>query len=402
MSEAGAVMDRADGRSGDDPGDGRAGETDAMDRPAGERLAGNSRAGNRRAGNRRAGDRRTQGLVFLAVAGILLLAAVALSIAIGPAKLDFTAVASAVLDGHGLDDPALRRDWLILFDIRLPRTIMGILVGSGLALAGALMQGLFRNPLADPTLLGVSTGAGLAAVSVIYVAGGGFVLSPLASTTFALPVAAFGGSLVATVLLYALATRDGRTSVATMLLGGIALSAFLASGIGVFVFVSDDNQLRDFNFWMLGSLGGATWEKAGAAAPFVLGATLGALFLSRGLNALLLGEAEAFHMGIPVQSVKTAIVVAVSAAAGASVAAAGSIGFVGIVVPHLIRILIGPDHRFLVPLSAILGGALILAADVVSRVAVAPAELPIGIVMAFIGAPVFLAILLKRRDHLAI
>lgn len=348
------------------------------------------------------GDRRAQGRLLMVAAVPLLLAAIVLSIMVGPAGIDFSALAGLSFDRAAASEAGLARDWLILVELRLPRAMLGIMVGAGLALAGALMQGLFRNPLADPALLGVSAGAGLAAVTVIFLAGGGYALSPLAAEPFALPVAAFCGSLLSTVALYVMATRDGRTSVATMLLGGIALQAFLMAGVGLFVFVADDNQLRDFNFWNLGSLGGATWDKVLVAAPFVIGAVAGGLALSRSLNAMLLGEAEAFHMGVPVQAVKIAIIVCVSAGAGAGVAVAGTIGFVGIVVPHFVRILIGPDHRYLLPLSALFGAALILFADTISRLVVAPAELPIGIIMAIIGAPVFGAILLRRRDFLMV
>lgn len=284
-------------------------------------------------------------------------------------------------------------DRVILMEIRLPRLILGILVGASLAVAGAVMQGLFRNPLADPGLVGVSAGAGLGAVLAIVLGG----LLPFALGAWLVPAAAFVGGLGTTIVLYAVATRSGRTSIATMLLAGIAIAALAGAVSGVMVYVANDQQLRDLTFWGLGSLAGATWAKVWASAPIILAALAAAPFLARGLNALALGEAAAGHMGVPVQRLKGGAVVAVAAATGASVAVSGGIGFVGIVVPHLLRLVNGPDHRALLPDAAVLGAAVLLLADAVSRTIVAPAELPIGVVTAVLGAPVFLWVLLRQR-----
>ena len=200
--------------------------------------------------------------------------------------------------------------------------------------------------------------------------------------------------------LYKISTRRGQTSVATMLLAGIALAAMAGAFVGVLIFMADDRQLRDLAFWQLGSLAGATWGKIGATAPIIVAALAASHFLARALNALALGEAAANHLGIPVQRFKSVAIVSVAAATGASVAVGGGIGFVGIVVPHLLRLLIGPDHRYLLPASALLGASMLLLADTVSRIVVAPAELPIGIVTAAVGAPFFLWILLRRRGIL--
>jgi iron complex transport system permease protein len=212
---------------------------------------------------------------------------------------------------------------------------------------------------------------------------------------YALPVMALLGGLATTLILQGVATRDGRTSVATMLLAGIALAALAFAFTSLLTFLADDRQLRDLTFWMLGSLAGATWIKVAATAPIILMAFLSAPFLATALNALTLGEASAAHLGIPVQRCKTIAILAVSAATGASVAVSGVIGFVGIVCPHLLRLLIGPDHRYLLPASALLGAVLLLLADAASRTIVAPAELPIGILTAVVGAPFFLWILLR-------
>jgi iron complex transport system permease protein len=299
------------------------------------------------------------------------------------------------------DDTALSaRDRIIVYDIRLPRVVLGILIGAALAVSGAVMQGLFRNPLADPGIVGVSAGAGLGAIIIIVL--GSTVLGPLMALLgiYTLPLAAFLGGLATTLILYRVATRHGRTSIATMLLAGIALGAMAGAFSGVLVYIADDRQLRDLTFWGLGSLAGATWTKIAAAGPIIVVALVSAPFMARSLNAMALGEATAHHLGVPVQRFKNIAIVSVAAATGASVAVSGGIGFVGIVVPHLLRLLIGPDHRYLLPASALLGASLLLLADAVSRTIVAPAELPIGIVTAAVGAPFFLWILLRRRGIL--
>ncbi|MGP9822738.1 FecCD family ABC transporter permease [Salinarimonas sp. NSM] len=330
-------------------------------------------------------------LVLLVVA-LSILALGAGAVAIAPARV--VAILGDAATGAG---DLARRDALVVTGIRLPRLLMGLLVGAALAVAGALMQGLFRNPLADPGLVGVSAGAGLAA-GVTIVLGERLVPASLGIDPFALlPIGAFLGGLASTLVLYAIATRNGRTSIATMLLAGIALGALAGAASGFLAYLSDDRQLRDLTFWSLGSLGGATWAKLVVIAPILLATLAATPILARALNALVLGEAEAYHLGIAVERAKAAIVVLVAAAVGASVAAAGVIGFVGIVVPHLLRLVVGPDHRVLLPASALLGAGLLVGADLVARTVVAPAELPIGIVTAAIGAPFFLWLLLRRR-----
>ncbi|MEL7205181.1 MAG: iron ABC transporter permease, partial [Pseudomonadota bacterium] len=259
---------------------------------------------------------------------------------------------------------------------------------------------LFRNPLADPGLVGVGAGAGLGAISAI-VLGSFLPLGMQASLGyFMVPAAAFVGGWVSTIVLYRIATHRGRTSVAVMLLGGIALGALTGALSGILIYMADDSQLRDLTFWGLGSLAGATWDKIWLAAPLIMLALAATPFLARSLNALALGEAPAAHLGIPVQRMKNISILSVAAAVGAAVAASGGIGFIGIVVPHLLRLLIGPDHRFLLPNAALLGAVLLLAADMISRTIIAPAELPIGIVTATLGGPFFLWILLRNRSLL--
>lgn len=344
----------------------------------------------------RASAARGSGLLVFAVLGLGLAGAVLASLGLGAVAIPPGRVVAVLLQGGG--DPDLAREALVILNIRLPRTLLGLLVGAGLAVSGALMQGLFRNPLADPALVGVSAGAGLAAAAVI-VLGDRLratlgLSGPLPYAT--LPVAAFLGGLAATLGLYAVASRGGRTAVATLLLAGIALAALTGALTGLLVYASDDRQLRDLTFWSLGSLGGATWTKVAASAPAILPVLVLVPFLGRGLNALVLGEAEAFHLGIAVERLKRCVILLVAVAVGAGVAAAGVIGFVGLVVPHALRLVIGPEHRRLLPACALLGGTLLVLADVAARLVVAPAELPIGIVTALVGAPVFLWLLLGR------
>lgn len=298
------------------------------------------------------------------------------------------------LTGNGLSP----RDQVVLYDIRLPRLVLGLTVGAALSVAGVLLQGLFRNPLADPGIVGVSAGAGLGAVLAIVLGG----LLPSAIATLAgpalVPLAAGLGGWITTLLLYRVATAGRRTDVAMMLLAGIALAALVSAATGILTYLADDQQLRDLTFWSMGSLAGATWGKLGAALPLIALAMLITPGLARGLNALALGEAQAAHMGIEVERLKRLTILSAAAATGAAVAVSGGIGFVGIVVPHLLRQVLGPDHRRLIPHAALLGAALLVLADLVSRNIVAPAELPIGILTALIGAPVFLWMLIRGQS----
>lgn len=341
----------------------------------------------------------------LAVAGVILALLMAIlavaSLGSGAVKIAPGRVVE-VLRGwrSGNPDVMASREALVIVSIRVPRLLLGAMIGAALAVSGALMQGLFRNPLADPGLVGVSSGAALAAAFTIVLGDRIFGTVSAQLPFILLPFGAFFGGLASTLILYAIATRHGRTSVAVMLLAGVALGAFAGSLTGMLSFISDDRQLRDLTFWALGSLSGSSWTKVMVIAPLVLPVLLAVPMLARGLNALLMGEAEAFHLGIPVQRLKSVAIVMVAVAVGASVAAAGVIGFVGIVVPHLLRLMFGPDHRMLLPFSALLGATLLTGADLLARTMVAPAELPIGILTAAIGAPFFLWLLLRRDRSL--
>jgi iron complex transport system permease protein len=348
------------------------------------------------------GDRSRLAQLLILVLIVVAAAMFSASIMTGAADASLSNVLRWLLGMEGAEQALSMRDRIIILDIRLPRAVLGLMVGASLAVSGAVMQGLFRNPLADPGLVGVSSGASLGAVLLIVL--GSSFFGPLFAIFgfYALPVAAFCGGLITTLLLYKIATRSGQTSVATMLLAGIALGALAGAVTGVLIFVADDKQLRDLTFWGLGSLAGANWMKILSAGPIILVSLAVVPFLARGLNALTLGEAAAFHMGIPVQRLKNIAIVSVAASTGASVAVSGGIGFVGIVVPHVLRMLIGPDHRYLLPASALLGGTLLIFADMIARTIVPPAELPIGIITAFAGAPFFLWILLRGRSHMGL
>jgi iron complex transport system permease protein len=339
------------------------------------------------------GDRAHRAALTFRVLLVLLLVVSALSLGTGAAGLPLWQIATDLASGRGLGP----RNHVILFDIRLPRLALGLAVGAALAVSGALMQGLFRNPLADPGIVGVGAGAGLGAVGAIVL--GGLLPVTIGATIgqHLVPFAAFLGGWASTLLLYRIATRGGQTSVPTMLLAGIALGAMAGALTGILVYLADDTQLRNLTFWSMGSVAGGSWEKLAVGLPFILPVLVLAPLLARGLNALALGEAQARHLGIEVQRIKRLAILAVAAASGAAVALAGGIGFVGIVVPHLLRLATGPDHRWLLPNAALLGGSLLVGADMIARTIVAPAELPIGIVTAVIGAPVFLWILLQRR-----
>ncbi|WP_423415920.1 iron chelate uptake ABC transporter family permease subunit [Hyphomicrobium sp. B1] len=340
--------------------------------------------------------RPSRGKVFLALATVLVVVAV-LSLAIGPTGISLQALPRALEASLGLTtDAAATRDRLVLIDLRLPRTLLAAFVGAALATSGAMMQGLFRNPLADPGLIGVSSGAALFAISAIVLGHG--IAAPIVAPLgiYALPIAAFFGGLLTTIILVVIASRHGELAVGTLLLAGIAVGAFAASISGVIVYVSDDRELRDLTLWQMGSLSGASWQKVLAVTPFAVVLALLVPRLTRGLNGFLLGEAEAMHLGIDTERTKRLVIAATAAAVGASVAVAGVIGFVGLVVPHVMRLISGPDHRVVLPGSAVLGAALVIAADIVARMIVRPAELPIGIVLAFIGAPVFLHLVLRR------
>ena len=284
---------------------------------------------------------------------------------------------------------------VIVGQIRLPRVLLAAVMGATLAISGAAMQGLFRNPLADPSLIGVTAGASLGASLVIV--SGGTLLQGFTGLTL-VSAGAFVGGVIAVLFVYSLATSPHGTSVATMLLAGIAITA-LAGALGSLLeFFADNEMLRRISLWKMGGLDGANYTRLLLAA--VVGGALIVVLprYARALNALLLGESEARHLGIRVDRTKVALITWVAIGVGTSVALVGTIAFVGLVVPHIVRMMAGPDHQFLLPASALAGALLLVVADVLARVLVAPTELPVGVITAIVGVPFFIS-LLRNRHH---
>ncbi len=285
----------------------------------------------------------------------------------------------------------------ILLAIRLPRVCLAILIGAGLAVSGAAIQGLFRNPLADPGLIGISSGASLAAVTMIVLEVKLFQTLSGVLGMYALSVVAFAGACATAFLVYRIARVAGKDVITTMLLTGIAINALSGAITGIMTYLATDEQLRNITFWSLGSLGGASWTSVLAILPFTVIALIGIPRLAKALNLLALGESQASMLGVNLKRIKRQVIIFSTMAVGTSVAVAGIIGFVGLVVPHLIRLGAGSDHRRVLTGSA-LGGAIVLTlADSLARTVVAPAELPIGILTALVGTPVFLWILFRER-----
>ena len=330
--------------------------------------------------------------------GFACLLAIWLSLALGPVSLPMMDTLRAVLHlvGVPMAEDNLQQAELIVGQIRLPRTLLGLAVGAVLALSGVAMQGLFRNPLADPGLVGVSSGAALGA-AVAIVAGASLGGLPEPFQPYLLSICAFAGGLGVTAIVYRLGRRDGHTSVSTMLLAGVAMTALAGSIIGLFTYLADDASLRTLTFWNLGTLNGASYARLWPLLLVCAGVILWLPRRAKALNALLLGESEARHLGIEVERLKRELILCIALGVGAAVAAAGLIGFIGLIVPHLVRLLTGPDHRVVLPASALAGASLLLFADIFARLVMAPAELPIGIVTVFIGAPFFLFLLVRGR-----
>lgn len=285
----------------------------------------------------------------------------------------------------------------VLMQIRLPRVVLAILTGLTLAVSGTVMQGLFRNPLADPGLMGISAGCAFGAALFAVLGAKWLATMGAVSTIWALPLAAFLGGLISTWLVFYLGRSGQRTDVATMLLAGIAINVIATAGTSALKFVADDQALRGVVFWLMGNLGSTPWDRLLWVAPVQLAAVVAMFFYAPTLNAFLLGEAEAQHLGYNVERSKRVLILLVALSVGLSVSLAGVIGFVGLVVPHLLRRVVGADNRVLIPASALLGAVLVLLADWLSRTLLAPTEIPVGILMALTGGPFFIWLLLTTR-----
>jgi iron complex transport system permease protein len=336
--------------------------------------------------------RRRRRLALLPVLALALVAALLLGVGLGPVMVPPDVILAIVLGkvGLALETPVSPQQAAVLWTIRLPRVLLGALAGAAFAVSGALLQGIFRNPLADPGLIGVSSGAALGAVAVIVIG-----LAPLGP--FTLPLAAFLTGGATTLFVYRLARRHGRTDVATLLLVGLALNALAGAATGLLTYLADDARLRSIVFWTMGGLGGALWETLLIAAPGIGLALLLAPGLAGQLNLFALGEVEARHLGVMTERVKAAAIVLSALATGAAVALTGPIGFIGLIVPHMVRLVAGPDHRMLLPACALGGATLLILADLLARTIAAPAEIPVGLITAFAGGPFFLALILRAR-----
>ncbi len=285
---------------------------------------------------------------------------------------------------------------MIIEQLRLPRALLAIGVGSLLAVCGTATQGLFRNPLADPSLIGVTAGASAGASFVIV------LLNHLHWSLFGLSLVSLGafvGGLLVVSFVYRLASRPTGTSVSTMLLAGIAFTFLAGSVSSVFEFVADNTMLRQISLWRMGGLENADYTRVLIVAAVAVFTIIVFYRLRYSLNALLLGESEARHLGVDVDRVKKCIIMCVAAGVGTSVAVAGSIAFVGLIVPHMARMIVGPNHHYMIPMTACLGGAIMLLADTLARTLFAPTELPVGLLTSFIGAPVFILLLRRRHEY---
>ena len=285
-----------------------------------------------------------------------------------------------------------------LLQLRLPRVCMGALIGAGLAVAGTSLQGLFRNPMADPVLTGISSGASLAAVLVLVLMNSSGFFG--VGSYYLLNVATFMGACISSLLVFRLSRVQGRTLVAALLLAGLGMNALCNAITGLITYSANNEQLRSVTFWLMGSLGGASWDTVLSILPFVLAPVLILPLSGRSLNAWSLGEAEAQHLGFDIRQLKLRIILLTTLCVGAAVAVSGIIGFVGLIVPHILRTVSGNDFRRLLPDSALFGAALLVSADLMGRTIIAPAELPIGIVTAVLGAPIFLTLLFRQKKTL--
>lgn len=342
---------------------------------------------------------KNTGYILLILTVVLVLTMVISSCA-GAVQISFSELISIIAYHTGLSDHQNfeAQQAAVFLNLRLPRVLLGVLIGAALGVSGAAIQGLFRNPLAEPGLIGISSGATLFAVIMIVLETKIFKELTGIIGFYALSLASFIGAGLTTMLVYRIAMRNGKTIITTLLLGGIAINALAGAFIGLLTYMATDAQLRNITFWSLGSLGGASWPTVTTLLPFVLIPVFGLPFLAKSLNALALGESQAMHMGVNVKVVKRIIIGMATMAVGASVAVAGMIAFIGLIIPHILRMTFTADHRLVIPGAALLGAALLTIADLIARTVVAPAELPIGILTAMIGAPVFIYIIITERN----
>ncbi|ONM47912.1 FecCD family ABC transporter permease [Nocardia donostiensis] len=337
--------------------------------------------------------RRSRATLAFAVTAAVLLALALASAAIGQVPTSPAEVAGSVAHRIGVDLgplPTHPAGDVTLWEVRFPRVLLAALVGAALATAGALLQGVFANPLAEPGVIGVSAGAAVGAGTVIVI-GGAFVAA------WSVAAAAFAAGLATTTLVYVLARSDGRTEVVTLVLTGVAINAFAGGLIAFLLFVASPAARDQIVFWQLGSLNGATWDAVAVVSVLTTAGVAAAVFVAPRLDLLALGESAARHLGVDVERLRRNVIVIVAVLATAGVAFTGIILFVGLIVPHLVRMLVGPGHRVLIPLSALVGAAVLLAADVAARSLVDNADLPLGMLTSLVGGPFFFWLLRRTR-----
>ncbi len=283
----------------------------------------------------------------------------------------------------------------VLFEIRMPRVLLAAFVGASLSVSGACLQGLFRNPLADPGLIGVSAGAALGAAFSIVI--GGAFASSVIFGQYLLPLSAIAGAALVIIILFLITKGFGHSSITYMLLAGIAINSFAGVGIGILTYISDDSELRGLAFWTMGSFGGVKWSLIIPAVIIMFVTIIWTLMFARKLDLIQLGESEAYRLGVNVKKLKFNVIISSAIIVGIGVSLAGMIGFVGLVVPHIIRLLGGVKHTYLIPSSALAGAFLMIIADLISRMIVQPAELPVGLITSAIGSPFFLWLIFNMR-----
>lgn len=341
--------------------------------------------------------RDVQGMLLLMGLGLVLAVVAMAGLAVGPVELQWSLLLPR--EYAGADTQSLQMLGYVLLELRLPRLLAAVLIGAGLAMAGTVTQGLFRNPLADPGLIGVSSGAALGAVSVI-VLGSWLPWQPLPFVM--LPIAAFAGGLLATLLVCMVAGIRGQSNTGLLLLAGIAINALAGAVTGLLAYIANDNQLRDMTLWSMGSVARVSWQQLAVITPMLVLACLLLLRQHRALNSLLLGEDVAAHIGHAIPLLKRIIILMTALIVGAAVAVAGVIGFIGLMTPHVARAMVGADHRWVMPVAMLMGAILLVLADILARTIAAPAEVPVGLLMALMGAPFFLYLLIQQRRKILI
>lgn len=327
----------------------------------------------------------------------LLFLTVVVSVSIGSADLSFKMVWQIIIS-HSFPFLDIEKSWpdtadIIVWQIRMPRAFLAILVGAALVTSGVTYQGILRNPLADPYILGVSSGASFGAALVIF-----FGLQTTLFGQWTLPVVAFVSGLITLFIVYRLALVGKKLQIETLLLSGVILQAFLGAGLSL-ILAKSEEKMGQIMFWLMGSLSLSNWSSSLIIAPYVIVGIMIIYLFSREMNILSLGEQNAHHLGVNVKNIRILLLLTASLIAGAAVAVSGIIGFIGLIVPHIMRSLCGSDHRILLPLSALAGSILLIVADTIARTIMEPQELPIGVITALLGAPFFAYLLRKKKKE---